>query len=206
MPFGEDVFQNNGVSYTKGTPAAFGCIEVKRMLARRARDLGVAIPTGFSAESPTFGVRAAELCAAVQPKLQLAADGVCGPDTMRVGFKYDLRTAAQAVGLDFELICKLISLESGFNPSAYNPAPYGETYANGTNDKGIGQKNGSPSDDAYWNVLTAFAYSCDRLSGAMQRFGGQVDVAIASYNVGNGGAFYYEKGRDYIAAWERQVC
>jgi hypothetical protein len=164
------------------------------------------LPKGFKADVLTFGSQAEKLCASIQAAYGLKSDGQCGPTTMFAGFKLDLQPIAQAAGLEFETIAKLVMLESRFNPSAYNPAPYPSVYPNGTRDRGPTQINtASGIEDAKaFDALFAFDYSCDRLAQALQHFDNQLDVAIASYNVGNGGAFYYQKGRDYWNLYQKQ--
>lgn len=208
MPFGEDVYERTDplTWYTEKTPGAYGVIQCKRGLVRRANDHNLIINPKFSSENLTYGAQAEELCKAVQTALGISPDGKIGPATMRALFKPDLFKAAMGQNVDPEIVCKLISLESGFNPSAFNPAPYGSAYANGTCDKGIGQKNGLPSDDTYFDVIVALSYTARRIAQAIQKFGGDVEVAIASYNVGEGGATTYRAGRDYVAKFDQQTC
>jgi len=207
MPFGQDIYKNDGTKYRAGTPAAFGCVEVKLMLERRAAGT-IPIPEGFDAHTLTFGKQAEQLCASVQAALGLKADGQCGPSTMREGFKPDLQFAAQRVGMKLETICKLISLESNFNPSAFNPAPWPSSYPNGSRDRGIAQINTQTgvADPIAFNVRAAFEYAAGRLSDAIESQDGDLDVAIASYNVGTLGASYYERGRDYVKLYHQQKC
>lgn len=187
--------------FDAGTPHAYGVVEVKRGLKRRAAELGIAIDPKFNSENYTFGAQAEALCIAVQQGLGVSpADGAVGPTTARAIFKIDLFNAAEAADVDRNLICKMVSLESNFDPAATNGP-----YSNGTMDKGIVEKNGSQDDDSYFDVLKSLKYIADRMAGAISKFG-EVDVAIASYNVGEGGAGYYKKARDYIEDVNRQSC
>jgi hypothetical protein len=51
VPFGEGSYKNDGTVYTAGTPGAYGVVECKRMLERRAKEKKVPIPPGFKAAS-----------------------------------------------------------------------------------------------------------------------------------------------------------
>lgn len=97
-----------------------------------------------------------------------------------------IQKASQTYGIDPSLLAAQLFTESGFNPQAQN------TNSPGNTDRGIAQIN----NRAYPEVTDSQAYDpqfgvnfmAKHLSKGIKKFGkSNIDLAIASYNVGRGG-------------------
>ena len=87
------------------------------------------------------------------------------------------------------IVCGLVQNESAWDPGAVGAVD--------ANDLGLGQINGPSnptlSEKVRLQPATAFGYMRDRLTAAIDYFDGDLRTAVASYNLGRGGASSWKK-------------
>lgn len=113
------------------------------------------------------------------------ADGIFGPRTAKALLLPLLQKRSAKVNFeDWSVICGLVQNESGWDPGAVG-------YAD-EHDLGLAQinrpANPTVSESQCYAPATAFDYAISRFRSAVDAFGGDKRVAIASYNLGMGGA------------------
>lgn len=103
--------------------------------------------------------------------------------------RHHLRAAAQAHGIDYELLQALIATESGFNPTAVSPkgaVGLMQIMPATAQRYGVVGDAQAPVEkkltDPALNIRTGARY----LGDLMRRFPGQLELALAAYNAGEG--------------------
>lgn len=170
-----------GDTATAGTPRAYGILAIKAELVYR----GFA---GMAVESTTFGRGTDRAVRKFQKIMGLAVDGIVGPNTARALFRKRVSEIEAAFGIPDHLLCKLKSLESSNDPGATGWVD--------PQDRGLYQINEGfhpeVTDDLAFDPDYAGRWTGRALRAAFNTFK-DWDVAIASHNVGTGGATEWQK-------------
>lgn len=174
---------------------AYGVRSIQRALNRQ---LGGA---PFRADG-VFGEKTSEATKTFQRKRNLTADGVVGPQTARALFTPVVRRLA-TVRVPACALEGQVQNESGFDPGAVG-------YVD-DRDLGLMQINGRwhPEFDESerFSPIVAVDYAIELYNNALSALGGNLEDAVAAYNLGIGGArTWIEHGRpDVIDYYERPV-
>ena len=125
---------------------------------------------------------------------------VGGTDTAGSGYDPEIASAAQKYGVDPKLVHAVIEQESGFDPNATSPAgAQGLMQLMPATARGYGVTN--PYDPKQ-SIDAGTRY----LAGQLDRFGGDVSLALAAYNAGPGaverfgGVPPYPETQRYVAS------
>lgn len=181
--------------FDAGSPHGYGVIAVKRALKRRANDYAIIVDPKFNSENLTFGAQAEALCRSFQDVLGLNKDGAIGPDTARELFRKDVLNAASDVDFPSEVLGQLLDLESDFDPGATN------VNTDGTRDRGIAMLNDNANPDVDDKEAFDPMFAIPRAARGLRNNLDLLDdlpAAVASWNVGLGGAKTYLRARRYI--------
>jgi hypothetical protein len=113
----------------------------------------------------------------------------CGPDTAKALFSPDIKSRCKKKGWpDPAVVCGVIKMESNFDPGAVGLVD--------DRDLGLAQINGAAHPDLSEGErlapLTAIDFVIDYLANATRALKDE-DLAIASYNLGIGGATAWDK-------------
>jgi hypothetical protein len=157
------------------------------------RRLNITLGTNLAVDG-MLGPKTDAVIKQLQTKLGVVADGMIGPKTATELFLPVIKEESKQYGVDWSIVAGLIKQESQFDPGAVG---YQDT-----RDMGLGQINlkAHPEftiEEAFTPAL-AVDYIADRFRKALTYFGNVRD-AIASYNLGYGGAAeWIRKGRPDI--------
>jgi hypothetical protein len=168
--------------YQKGTRADSGTQEGYGILAVK-RELDFLGYPGLDVDSLVIGNAASRAIIDFQRKHGLDPDGVVGPLTGRQLYKLRIGQLEAKHGVPDDLACKIVGLESAFDPAAIgvsDPADHGIVQINAT---------------AHPTITLAEAYdpafALEYLAAGLQATYAKLhdwDCAVASWNVGGGGA------------------
>lgn len=166
-----------GVTAAPGTPIAYGILALKAEL----NYLGAAGDTNLT--TTIVGPRMVKAVKDFQAIHNLAADGQVGPHTARALFAKRVSALEATYHLRDHQACRVISLESAWDPGAVGVADPG--------DVGLAQIHlpAHPSITVEQAFTPSFAvnYTAEALHNAHVTLG-DWDAAIAAWNVGGGGA------------------
>lgn len=160
--------------YSPTEPHGYAVVAIKRELER----LGYKAP-GFDVTTPLLGGAADKLIKAFQRSRGLRPDGVVGPMTSRLLFRDWVRHEQTRLGIQSDLLCKLISLESGYDPGATG-------YAD-PRDRGLAQINShwhpDVTDAEAFDPHFAITWTAESLRTAYNYLH-DWEAAVAAHNVG----------------------
>ena len=185
------VYYRVGHSFPADSPHGFGIVALKRELAYNGFGRGLIYTPRFGS---TMRLRVMEF----QRARGLTADGVVGPRTAQVLF----RRRALAVGAQYRLgdvPCKVKTLESANDPGATGYVDPNDTGLMMISLRWHPEISRAQAFDPRFSV----PWGADYLADALAHFGGDIELAIAAYNRGYGGAAEWQrlgKPRDHPAA------
>lgn len=170
--------------YSPDEPHGYAVVAIKRELLRLGYK-GV----NFDPSSPLLGGAADTNIKLFQRSKGLTPDGVVGPRTSKALFRPFVWEEERRVGLPDHLLCKLLSLESGFDPGATGSAD--------PRDRGLAQINAhwhpDVTDAEAFDPHFAITWTAEALRTSYNYLH-DWDGAIAAHNVGLGTA------RQWLAA------
>lgn len=196
-----------GDSAPAGTPRAFGIVALKAELIFNGFSKGI-VPL-----VPAFGDAMRNRVKEFQTSVGRTADGVIGPSTAQALFSKRIKLNEELYEIPDKLICKQISLESGFDPAAVG-------YVD-ARDRGLAQINSGAhpevSDVQAFDPGYSIPWTTRYLSSNINYCNGDVKAGVAAHNIGN---FYAKRwqeagkpaeglltvgGKDYAAIATRYV-
>lgn len=192
-----------------GTARAYGIIALKKELIYNGFSKGI-VP-----DLPAYGDAVRNRAKDFQlATTGLLGDGVIGPKTALALFHKRIKEQQDLYEIPDDLVCKQISLESGFDPAATGTVD--------PRDRGLPQINSGAhpeiTDSKAFDPAFSIPWTAKYLANNISLLGGDVVAAVAAHNVGN----YYAKkwmeagkpssglltsgGKDYAAIASKYVA
>lgn len=177
-----DYIFKQGLEAPVGTPLAYAILSLKEELGFNGIDVST-----LNMESPRIGLGTADRIKRFQVAHNLYADGQAGPNTLKVLLRKRCNAAEHTYGLEPMIIAKMVELESSddLNCTSIDLHDRGTCQINSIAHP---QVVNSQAYNAKFSIDWMGRYERD----ALARFH-DVDVAIAAYNVGFGGADKWQK-------------